>query len=75
MQFVDDVKNAYKWLSMQASALGAAAMAAWLLLPEPQQKAIIAAAGESIGITDPIASLGLFGFIVVMIVRLKKQKV
>jgi hypothetical protein len=33
MKFVDDARDAWKWFSVQANALNAAMLAAWLVLP------------------------------------------
>jgi hypothetical protein len=34
MQFVDDARKAWKWISVQAMALGLAIQGAWELMPQ-----------------------------------------
>jgi hypothetical protein len=73
MKLVDEARHAWKWLSVQFAAFGAAATVVWLGLPDDSRQQIIAALGSLLGIRDPVAAAVLVAFLSIIVGRLKKQ--
>jgi hypothetical protein len=67
VKLVDDWKRAWRWLSIQISALGALASAAWIITPEERQIAILAAFHIKPGMVPLVL------FLAVILGRLKLQ--
>jgi uncharacterized membrane protein HdeD (DUF308 family) len=65
---IEDWKKAGRFLSVQLSALGAAASAAWVLMPPEQQAGVL----TFLGIEKP-GTLAAVGFAAVIVGRLIAQ--
>ena len=72
MKLIDDWKSGWQFASVQVSSIAAATVSAWLLLPEAQRSELLSLLPFSLGGKGP-ALLVLFGFIGVIVARLKSQ--
>lgn len=69
--WVEDVKEAWKWLSMWVSGLGATAAGAFLMLDDAQRAALFALIGVSP--EQGVAMAALLTFLANMLARVKNQ--
>ena len=67
MKVIDDWKKAWRFLSVQLSALWTTLTAVWLITPEDQRAAILTAIGID------AAWRVVAGFVLVVVARLKAQ--
>lgn len=67
-KLIDDWKKAYRFFSVQASALSSLALVGWVALPAQQQKDLLAAIGM-----DTPAYTALAAFVVVILGRVVAQ--
>lgn len=68
MKLIAEWKKAWRMLSVQLSALGAAVSAAWVLLPHETQESILSV----IGVTEP-GVIAMVGFVAVVYSRIVYQ--
>jgi hypothetical protein len=69
---IDNWRQAWRYLSVQVSAVASAAVAAWIVLPDAQRAELIALLPFDVGGKGP-ALLTLLGFLGVIFARLKAQ--
>ena len=69
--WVEDIKQAWRWFSMWVQGTGAAAMTAFIVMPEEQRVSLF----DSVGIAPGhgVAIVALFTFLTGMLARVKKQ--
>lgn len=68
MKLIDEWRQAWRYLSVQASTFFAAVALTWIMLPADQQALILGILG-----VDGPAWAALTGFVVIVITRLKAQ--
>lgn len=68
MKLIAEWKKAWRMLSVQLSALGAAVSAAWVLLPHETQESILSV----MGVTEP-GVIAMVGFVAVVYSRIVYQ--
>lgn len=69
--WVEDIREAWTWLSMWVQGAGAAAMAAFLVLDDAQKQALFALVGMTP--EQGVAATALLTFVAGMLARVKNQ--
>lgn len=69
LTLIDDWRQAWRFLSVRVSAVGAAAMALFPALPDETQLKLVAL----LGVKNPMAALALVLFVLAIVGRVKAQ--